>query len=39
MRVAALGATGRIGLYTVDKLKRSGHETVPISHDSGRPRA
>jgi uncharacterized protein YbjT (DUF2867 family) len=35
MRVAVMGATGRIGQYTVDRLKRSGHETVPISRSTG----
>jgi uncharacterized protein YbjT (DUF2867 family) len=35
MRVAVVGATGRIGQYTVDALTRSGHETVPISRSSG----
>ena len=35
MRVAVMGATGRIGQYTVDTLRRSGHETVPISRSTG----
>jgi uncharacterized protein YbjT (DUF2867 family) len=35
MRVAVLGATGRIGRCTVSTLKRSGHETVPISRSTG----
>lgn len=35
MRVAVMGATGRIGRYTVDTLKRSGHATVPISRSTG----
>lgn len=35
MRVAVLGATGRIGGYTVDALTRSGQETVPISRSTG----
>ena len=35
MRVAVMGATGRIGRYTVDALTRSGHETVPISRSTG----
>jgi len=35
MRVAVLGATGRIGKHTVDRLTRSGHETVPISRSTG----
>jgi uncharacterized protein YbjT (DUF2867 family) len=35
MRVAVLGATGRIGRYTVDRLDRLGHETVPISRATG----
>ena len=28
MRVAVVGATGRIGRLTVEALKRGGHETV-----------
>ncbi len=35
MRVAVMGATGRIGRYTVGALTRSGHETVPISRSTG----
>jgi len=35
MRIAVLGATGRIGRYTLSTLKRSGHETVPISRSTG----
>ena len=35
MRVAVMGATGRIGRYTVDALMQSGHETVPISRSTG----
>jgi uncharacterized protein YbjT (DUF2867 family) len=35
MRVAVMGATGRIGRYTVDALTRSGHETVPIARSTG----
>lgn len=35
MRVAVMGATGRIGRYTVEALNRSGHETVPISRSVG----
>jgi uncharacterized protein YbjT (DUF2867 family) len=35
MRVAVIGATGRIGRCTTDKLARSGHETVSISRSTG----
>ncbi|MGZ4184774.1 MAG: SDR family oxidoreductase [Solirubrobacteraceae bacterium] len=35
MRVAVVGATGRIGSLTVDALKRMGHETVGISRTQG----
>src|ERR1035437_3734847 len=35
MRVAVLGATGRIGRYMVDRLNGLGHETVPISRSTG----
>lgn len=35
MRVAVVGATGRIGSLTVDALKRSGHHTVGISRTQG----
>lgn len=35
MRVAVMGASGRIGRHTVDALTRSGHETVPISRSTG----
>src|ERR1035437_8202503 len=35
MRVAVLGATGRIGRSTVDRLYTVGHETVPISRATG----
>ena len=35
MRIAVLGATGRIGRYAASTLKRSGHETVPISRSMG----
>jgi uncharacterized protein YbjT (DUF2867 family) len=35
MRIAVMGATGRIGHLTVGALKRSGHETVPISRSAG----
>lgn len=35
MRAAVMGATGRIGRYTVEALTGSGHETVPISRATG----
>jgi len=35
MRVAVVGATGRIGRETAAALERSGHEVVPISRSSG----
>jgi uncharacterized protein YbjT (DUF2867 family) len=35
MRVAVLGASGRIGGYTVDTLTKSGHETVGLSRSTG----
>ena len=35
MRVAVVGATGRIGRLTVDALGRRGHETVGISRTLG----
>jgi uncharacterized protein YbjT (DUF2867 family) len=35
MRVAVVGATGRIGHRTVEALRRRGHETVPISRTQG----
>lgn len=35
MRIAVMGATGRIGRYTVAALQRSGHETVPLSRSTG----
>jgi uncharacterized protein YbjT (DUF2867 family) len=35
MRIAVMGATGRIGQYTMDALGRSGHETVPMSRSTG----
>jgi uncharacterized protein YbjT (DUF2867 family) len=35
MRVAVVGATGRIGRLTVRALERSGHETVGISRTQG----
>lgn len=35
MRVAVVGATGRIGRLTVAVLERIGHETVPISRRQG----
>jgi len=35
MRVAVVGATGRIGRETTAALERSGHEVVPISRSSG----
>jgi uncharacterized protein YbjT (DUF2867 family) len=35
MRVAVVGATGRIGSLTVAALQRDGHEVVPISRTHG----
>jgi uncharacterized protein YbjT (DUF2867 family) len=35
MRVAVVGATGRIGRLTVKALERRGHETVGISRSQG----
>jgi len=35
MRVAVVGATGRIGRRTVEALERAGHETVGISRTQG----
>ncbi|HZC12951.1 MAG TPA: NAD(P)H-binding protein [Thermoleophilaceae bacterium] len=35
MRVAVVGATGRIGRLTVETLERRGHETVGISRSQG----
>lgn len=35
MRVAVVGATGRIGRLTVGALERKGHETVGISRTEG----
>jgi uncharacterized protein YbjT (DUF2867 family) len=35
MRVAVVGATGKIGRLTVRALDRDGHETVPISRSLG----
>jgi uncharacterized protein YbjT (DUF2867 family) len=35
MRVAVVGATGRIGSLTVAALERAGHETVGISRTQG----
>jgi uncharacterized protein YbjT (DUF2867 family) len=35
MRVAVVGATGRIGRLTVEALERRGHETVGISRTQG----
>lgn len=35
MRVAVVGATGRIGRFTVETLERRGHETVGISRTQG----
>jgi uncharacterized protein YbjT (DUF2867 family) len=34
MRIAVVGATGRIGTQTVRALQRNGHETVAISRSS-----
>ena len=35
MRIAVVGATGRIGRIAVGLLKRAGHEAVPISRTGG----
>jgi uncharacterized protein YbjT (DUF2867 family) len=35
MRIAVVGATGRIGRLTVEALEREGHETVRISRAQG----
>jgi uncharacterized protein YbjT (DUF2867 family) len=35
MRIAVVGATGRIGALTVKELERAGHEVVPISRSTG----
>lgn len=35
MRVAVVGATGRIGHNTVEALRGGGHDVVPISRSSG----
>ena len=35
MRVAVVGATGRVGRNAVQALKRNGHVAVPISRSSG----
>ena len=35
MRVAVVGATGRIGRLTVEALQRTGHETIGISRTQG----
>src|ERR1051326_5155496 len=35
MRVAVVGATGRIGQHTANALMTSGHGTVPISRSTG----
>lgn len=35
MRIAVMGATGRIGRFTVEALTQLGHETVPISRSTG----
>jgi uncharacterized protein YbjT (DUF2867 family) len=35
MRIAVVGATGRIGSLTVEALERAGHETVGISRTQG----
>ena len=35
MRIAVVGATGRIGRLTVEALERTGHETVGISRTQG----
>lgn len=35
MRIAVIGATGRIGALTREALERGGHEVVPISRSAG----
>jgi len=35
MRIAVVGATGRIGAATVESLAKDGHVTVPISRAAG----
>ncbi|MGH3769346.1 MAG: SDR family oxidoreductase [Pseudonocardiaceae bacterium] len=35
MKVAVVGATGRVGRHVVDVLKEEGHEVVAISRSSG----
>jgi uncharacterized protein YbjT (DUF2867 family) len=35
MRVAVMGATGRIGLFTMAALTNSGHQSVPMSRSAG----
>lgn len=35
MRVAVVGATGRIGSFTVGALERAGHQPIPISRSAG----
>jgi uncharacterized protein YbjT (DUF2867 family) len=35
MRIAVVGATGRIGGYVVEQLTARGHETVPICRAAG----
>ncbi len=35
MRIAVIGATGRIGRLTVDSLVRDGHDAVPASRSHG----
>jgi uncharacterized protein YbjT (DUF2867 family) len=35
MRVAVVGATGRIGRLTAEALERAGHQTVGISRTQG----
>lgn len=35
MRIAVVGATGRIGTLTVGALERAGHDPVPVSRRTG----
>jgi uncharacterized protein YbjT (DUF2867 family) len=35
MRIAVVGATGRVGAAAVDTLTAAGHETVPVSRRAG----
>ena len=35
MRIAVLGATGRVGSHIADVLRERGHEVVPMSRATG----